>query len=88
MKVQPLISRRMLVKSSILGFIAASVPNIVYSRNIESLISENDLPFSPPHDRYPAIKLEIAIVKVMMQNDKVVSLTLTEPGLTLTAGKI
>jgi hypothetical protein len=51
MKQHDSISRRTLVKSSVLGLLSASVPGIIYSKN---------LTYSPPHDRYPAIKLEIA----------------------------
>jgi hypothetical protein len=49
----------MLVKSSVLGLLAASVPNIVYSKNMEW--GEKDENSSTiPHDRYPAIPLDIA----------------------------
>jgi len=56
MKEQKL-SRRLLVKSSVLGVLAASVPNIVYSKNIIALDDAND---PIVHDRYPAIKLDVA----------------------------
>lgn len=59
MKEQNSISRRMLVKSSALGLLVASVPNIVYSKNILPVTSDNG-PEASPHDRYPAIRLEIA----------------------------
>lgn len=52
--------RRTLVKSSVLGLIAASVPNILYSKNILRFTGTEEYPESRPHDRYPAIKLEIA----------------------------
>ncbi len=59
MKKQNYLSRRILVKSSVLGMLAASVPNIVFSRNIISVNSGRlfDLTL---HDRYPAIKLDVA----------------------------
>lgn len=60
MKKQNSISRRLLVKSSVLGLLAASVPNIVYSKNILPVSSDNDFPDAFPHDRYPAIQLTIA----------------------------
>ena len=50
----------MLVKSSTLGLLAASVPNIVYSKNILSTISDDGLAGALPHDRYPAVQLEVA----------------------------
>jgi hypothetical protein len=59
MKEQDSITRRMLVKSSVLGLLLVSVPNLVYSRKILTVGSEmtfKDL----PGDRYPAIALEIA----------------------------
>jgi hypothetical protein len=54
------ITRRMLVKSSVLGLLIAAVPNIVYSKDILRLDTDNEKPFTSPHDRYPAIPLEIA----------------------------
>ena len=60
MKEQNSISRRRLVKSSVLGLLVASMPNIVYSKNILSLTSDNDPSDASPHDRYPAIQLGIA----------------------------
>jgi len=60
MKENNSITRRMLVKSSALGLLAASVPNILYSNNILSLNSDNDVYDAPPHERYPAIQWEIA----------------------------
>jgi hypothetical protein len=60
MKEQHSVSRRMLVKSSVLGLLAASVPNIVHAKNIISVTPENIPSDTPPHDRYPAIQLEIA----------------------------
>lgn len=59
MKVQNSVSRRMLVKSSVFGLICAAVPNIVYSRDILNYDSESQDKGSP-HDRYPAIPLDIA----------------------------
>ncbi|HMJ47432.1 MAG TPA: hypothetical protein VK498_08885 [Ferruginibacter sp.] len=57
MEKQHSISRRLLVKSSVLGLLAASLPDIVYSKNILSGTSDIG---SSPHDRYPAIQLTIA----------------------------
>ncbi len=53
-------SRRVLVKGSAFGLLAASIPNVLYSRSIRSIISDLDLLNESPHERYPAIKLEIA----------------------------
>lgn len=52
-------SRRLLVKSSILGLLSASIPNIVYAKNSTANPTQilND---TAPHNRYPAIQLEIA----------------------------
>jgi hypothetical protein len=60
MKKQNSISRRLLVKSSVLGLLAASVPNIVYSKNILSVLSDSGSSDALPHDRYPAIQLSVA----------------------------
>lgn len=60
MKEENSISRRMLVKSSVLGLLVASVPNIVYAKNILPSTSGNGSSDAHPHDRYPAIQLEIA----------------------------
>lgn len=60
MKKQHLASRRMIIKSSVLGLLAASAPNIIYSKNILSMTSDNAPLDTSPHDRYPAIQLEIA----------------------------
>lgn len=53
-------SRRSLVKNSILGVLAASVPNIIYSKNPLLGTLNDDCLNSSPHDRYPAIQLTIA----------------------------
>lgn len=54
------VTRRLLVKSSVLGLLAASLPNILYAKDIRG-INSIDAPFAPvPHDRYPAIPLNIA----------------------------
>jgi hypothetical protein len=60
MKEQNSISRRTLVKSSLLGLLAASVPSISYSKNILPLTLDNSPTENTPHDRYPAIQLSIA----------------------------
>ncbi|MEP7165863.1 MAG: hypothetical protein ABI741_14270 [Ferruginibacter sp.] len=60
MKKQNSFSRRLLVKSSVLGLLAASVPNIVYSKNILSDVPDEGSSTTTPHDRYPAIQLTIA----------------------------
>src|SRR5690348_10364208 len=57
MNDQNTISRRMLVKSSVLGVLTAAIPNIVFSNNIVFLNNSFD---PSPHDRYPAIKLDVA----------------------------
>ena len=59
MKREPL-SRRMLVKSSVLGLLAASVPNILYAKKIFPAVDDAGTFNNIPHDRYPAIPLEIA----------------------------
>ena len=60
MEKQQSISRRLLVKSSVLGLLAASVPAIVYSKNVFSEPSNNGSADTSPDDRYPAIQLTIA----------------------------
>lgn len=60
MKTQNSLSRRLLVKSSVLGLLAASVPNIVYSKNILANIPDNKPAEGTPHDRHPAIQLSVA----------------------------
>lgn len=60
MKEQNSISRRLLVKNSALGLLFASVPGIVYSKNILPFINGHDVADDLPHDRYPAVKLDIA----------------------------
>jgi len=80
MKKQNSISRRMLVKSSVFGLLVASVPNIVYSKNILSVSEDN----VTPHDRYPAIQLEVAseVVGVAHFNlDRLKELVNTRPEL-------
>jgi hypothetical protein len=50
----------LLVRSSVLGLLAASVPNVLYAQRID----EAEQPYAPadnlPHDRHPAIQLEVA----------------------------
>ena len=60
MDKSPFISRRMLVKSSVLGMLAASVPNLVYAREVQGMLRKIAPGSGRPHDRYPAIALEIA----------------------------
>jgi hypothetical protein len=60
MKQDNSISRRMLVRSSVLGLLVASVPSVVFSKNILSLACNDTPTAASPHDRYPAIQLEIA----------------------------
>jgi len=60
MKKQNSTTRRLLVKSSVLGLLAAAAPSIVYSKNILPITSDNDSADPFPHDRYPAIQLTIA----------------------------
>lgn len=52
--------RRLLVKSSLFGLLAAAVPAIVYSKNILPADTGNDPADAVPHDRYPAIQLSVA----------------------------
>lgn len=56
MEKQNPISRRFLVKSSVFGLLAASVPSIVFSNNIQPDGTDNQ----SPHNRYPAIELSVA----------------------------
>lgn len=52
-------ARRVMIKSSLFGLLAASIPNIVFAgRSSASYDGDNDP--GKIHDRYPAIKLEIA----------------------------
>src|SRR4051812_16540551 len=60
MKEQNSISRRMLVRTSVLGLLVAAAPNIVYSKDTLSVRSNNGPSNASPHDRYPAIQLEVA----------------------------
>ena len=60
MKEQAFITRRMLVKSSVLGMLAASVPNLVYAKQVHGLLDKMVPVSGRPHDRYPAIALEVA----------------------------
>ncbi len=60
MKQENSISRRMMLRSSVLGLLVASVPSVVYSKNILSFASDDTPSGGSPHDRYPAIQLEIA----------------------------
>lgn len=60
MKKQNLFSRRLLVKSSVLGLFATSLPTTSHAKNILSRIFDTDSPHITPHDRYPAIELKIA----------------------------
>jgi hypothetical protein len=60
MKAEKPFSRRMLVKSSFLGMLVAAVPNIVYSKNITPATPGYGAVDGSPHDRHPAIQLEIA----------------------------
>lgn len=60
MKHHNRISRRFLVKSSVAGLVAATVPAFVHSKNIAVVSPKNDFADLPPHDRYPAIQLSIA----------------------------
>ncbi|MFT3911516.1 MAG: hypothetical protein QM737_18980 [Ferruginibacter sp.] len=63
MKENNSVSRRMLVKSSVLGLLVAAVPNIIYSKNNLPVNSNNSISNgddAAPHDRYPAIQLDIA----------------------------
>jgi hypothetical protein len=50
----------LLVKSSVLGLLTASVPNIVYSKDSFPETTGTAPFYNPPHDRYPAIELTIA----------------------------
>jgi hypothetical protein len=60
MKVPNAVSRRMLVKSSVVGLMIALLPNSIYAKSITSITHGNNLFNEGRHDRYPAIQLEIA----------------------------
>lgn len=60
MKEQNQFPRRLLVKSSLFGLLAAAVPAIVYSKNIGPQSSGDGAADTVPHDRYPAIQLSVA----------------------------
>jgi hypothetical protein len=59
MKDHPVVSRRVLVRSSMFGLLALTLPKIGYSNEALPGFSEND-DTGLPHDRYPAIQLEVA----------------------------
>ncbi|MEZ4892513.1 MAG: hypothetical protein R3A50_13840 [Saprospiraceae bacterium] len=52
------LSRRVLLKSSFLGMITASIPNIIFARNISEVDSDKNVPENLFH-RYPSIDDEI-----------------------------
>jgi hypothetical protein len=58
MKDQNEISRRVLVKSSVFGVFGAALPGVLFGRNVN--ISEPETETPAQHDRYPAIRLDIA----------------------------
>jgi hypothetical protein len=60
MKEQNSVSRRVMVKGSVLGLLAASLPTLVYSKEPLSVTSGNSSSDATPHDRYPAIQMSIA----------------------------
>jgi hypothetical protein len=60
MKEQFFVSRRILVKSSVLGLLSAAVPNIVYANSIALATEEDGQTDVVPHDRHPAIALSVA----------------------------
>ena len=59
MKNQDLKVRRIVVKSSAFGLLLVGIPNILYARDIYGFDLENK-DKTPIHDRYPAIRLEVA----------------------------
>ncbi len=60
MENQLSITRRSLVKSSLLGILAPVVPGMVYAKNIAPVTSEEDFQAPSVHDRFPAIQLFVA----------------------------
>jgi hypothetical protein len=54
------INRRLLVKSSVFGMLAVALPHVVFAKNVTGLIEEHNTNTQLPHERYPAIRLEIA----------------------------
>lgn len=63
----------MLVKSSFLGLLCATIPNILYSRNI-STFGFNNQGIDSPHDRYPTIVLELVSEVVSVSHFNLVRL--------------
>lgn len=60
MNEQNLTTRRRIVKSTVFGLLAVSLPNLIYARNTPAIPHGEDAGDTFPHDRYPAIKLDIA----------------------------
>lgn len=60
MQKQSTCSRRLLVKSAVLGLITASVPNILYAKKMLPTVADDVAENALPHDRYPAIELSVA----------------------------
>lgn len=54
------LSRRMLVKSSALGLLTAALPNIIYAKTSLPAEEGSAAAGASTHDRYPAIRLDIA----------------------------
>jgi hypothetical protein len=70
-------SRRAVIKSSLLVIVAVSIPNIVFAENILGINSDKLF------HRYPSVEITF-----QFKDDKVISLTVHEPDLTLKAIKI
>jgi hypothetical protein len=60
MNEEDIFSRRLLVRSSLFGLIAASVPNIVFAKNIAEEKHRVKSSDNLPHERHPAIQWEVA----------------------------
>jgi hypothetical protein len=63
MKNENIFSRRMAVKSSVFGLLAAAVPNVLYAKNIRPIKDEGEIPASNA-GRYPAID-ELVVAEVV-----------------------
>jgi len=60
MQQQPACSRRLVVKSAVLGLVTASIPNILFAKRMQPAVSDEVAENTLPHDRYPAIELSVA----------------------------
>lgn len=55
-----ILSRRFLLKSSVLGALSVALPNLIYAREWKEIPPSTLFDAAIPHDRYPAIPLPVA----------------------------